>query len=203
MTAGSFSPVENVTSERRLIFRKGKYTMRSRRSSIAHKARVILAILIALFSFSLLFHSPVGDTSKLVSYERNVPGAFHGLQIMNEGTRFRPRSFDGDNATKDEQRHLPAEHQIREQARYAYAFVIGGCMPEKPSYRYFIYNMLITARILREAGSRADIVAFFQMSYKSEHERLLDEDVRQLRAMNIKIKYIPKSPQECFYRTGE
>jgi hypothetical protein len=197
-----------------LIFewKKGEDTMverRSRRSSLVRKARVLLTILIALLTISqIFFQAEVDDiTSKLVAYERYVPGAFHhGLPIpvyMNEGTRFGPRSFDGgDNATMDEQRHLPVKSQIQEQvARYAYAFVIGGCMPEKPSYRYFIYNMLITARILREAGSRADIVAFFQMSYESAHERLTEEDVRQLRAMNIKIKYIPKSPQECFYRT--
>jgi hypothetical protein len=167
---------------------------------MVHKARVVLTIIIVLLTLSqILFHAKVGDASKLVAYERymSVSGA------MNEFTRFGPRRFDGDNATIDEQAPLPVELQIQEQARYAYAFVIGGCMPEKPSYRYFIYNMLITARILREAGSRADIVAFFQMSYESAHERLLEEDVRQLRAMNIKIKYIPKSPQECFYRTGE
>jgi hypothetical protein len=178
---------------------------KSRRSSMAGKARVLLTILVALFAVSpFLFQGQVGGVSKLVAQERNVPGAFHGLHNMNdEGKRLGPRSFDGDNATMDEQTHLPVEFQVREQARYAYAFVIGGCMPEKPSYRYFIYNMLITARILREAGSRADIVAFFQMGYESAYERLLEEDVRQLQAMNVKIKYIPKSPQECFYRTGE
>jgi hypothetical protein len=181
---------------------------KSRRSSLVRKGRVFLTIIIVLLTISqILFHFKVGDASKLVAYERYVPdGAyFHGLPVpvdtMNEGTRFGPRSFAGDNTTIDVQRHLPGASQIHEKARYAYAFVIGGCMPEKPSYRYFIYNMLITARILREAGSRADVVAFFQMSYESAHERLTEEDVRQLRAMNIQIKYIPKSPQECFYRT--
>jgi hypothetical protein len=179
-------------------------TMRkSRLSSVLRKARVLLILLIALFSlYQFLLHAQEGDASKLVTYERSVPGAFRALHTMNEGKRFGPRSFDGSNSTMDEQTRLPAEFQTREKARYAYAFVIGGCMPEKPSYRFFIYNMLITARILREAGSRADIVAFFQLSYESAHEKLLEEDVRQLLAMNVKIKYIPKSPQECFYRTA-
>jgi hypothetical protein len=29
---------------------------------------------------------------------------------------------------------------------YAYAFVIGGCNPEKPSYRGFVYNILVATR---------------------------------------------------------
>jgi hypothetical protein len=173
---------------------------KSRQSSTVRKVRDLLSTIIVLLALSqILFHAKVVDTSKLIAYERYLPVS----GARNAGTRLGPRPLDGDNATMDEQRRLPLEVQKQEQARYAYAFVIGGCMPEKPSYRYFIYNMLITARILREAGSRADIVAFFQMSYESAHERLLEEDVRQLRAMNIKIKYIPKSAQECFYRTGE
>jgi hypothetical protein len=93
----------------------------------------------------------------------------------------------------------------RQFANYAYAFVLGGCNPDEdfPAYRSFIYNILVSTRVLREAGSQADVVAFFQISYKSTYDRLPSEDVRLLEAMNVRIKYIPKSPQESFYRTGK
>jgi hypothetical protein len=93
----------------------------------------------------------------------------------------------------------------RQFAKYAYAFVLGGCNPEEefPAYRFFIYNILVSTRVLREAGSQADVVAFFQISYKSTFDRLPSEDVRLLETMNVRIKYIPKSAQESFYRTGK
>ena len=48
-----------------------------------------------------------------------------------------------------------------EPAKYAYAFVVGGCDPERPGYRSFVYNILVASRTLQEEGSKADVVAFF------------------------------------------
>jgi hypothetical protein len=86
-------------------------------------------------------------------------------------------------------------------SKYAYAYVIGGCNPNKPErYLGFLYNILISARILREEGSTADIVAFFQISHEAtDMETLPDEDVRLLSALGVQIRYIPKSPIESFY----
>jgi hypothetical protein len=84
---------------------------------------------------------------------------------------------------------------------YAYAFVVGGCSPEKPAYKNYIYNILIATRILRSKGSKADVFVFFQMSYNSVNDTLPEEDVRVLEAMNIKFRYIPKSKIENFFKT--
>ena len=86
-------------------------------------------------------------------------------------------------------------------SKYAYAFVIGGCDPEKPRYRGFVYNILVSARILQEEGSKADIVAYFQLSYKSPATELPDEDTRLLAALGVQVLYIPKSKLESFYDT--
>jgi hypothetical protein len=88
----------------------------------------------------------------------------------------------------------------KKNSPYAYAFVIGGCDPQRPSYRNYVYDILISSHILRERGSKADVVAFFQMSFHSKATTLPAEDIRLLTAMQVKIKYIPKSRDESFYR---
>jgi hypothetical protein len=201
----------------------GKQAMQKHRagsSPIFRKARVSLVILSVLLLLSqIFFHGLVGDASRLASYANYMPETLRGPTsvTVNEGTArsmFRSISGNNNNATTMAEFQTRDEQAVthsynKSKAKYAYAFVIGGCKPEKPSYRFFIHNILITARILREtrSNSRADadfdIVVLFQMGYESAHERLPIEDVRQLKAMDVKIKYIPKSPQESFYRTGE
>jgi hypothetical protein len=55
--------------------------------------------------------------------------------------------------------------------------------------------------VLRQFGSKADVVAFFQMSHQSAATELPDEDLRSLRALGVKILYIAKSDMESFYDT--
>ena len=85
---------------------------------------------------------------------------------------------------------------------YAYAYVIGGCDPYNPSYRGFLYNVLVSTRLLRDQGSMNDVVIFAQLSYNySDGTTLPDVDVKALRGLNIQIYYIPPSPYESFYET--
>ena len=85
---------------------------------------------------------------------------------------------------------------------YAYAFVIGGVNPSRPSYKGFLYTILVSARILRHFGSTADVVGFFQLSYAYKgSDSLPDEDLRALRGLGIKIYYIERSEHESFYET--
>jgi hypothetical protein len=151
-----------------------------------------MVLLVSLLAVSqILFHSTAlvkNDSTPYYAYETYLPDAL----------RRQPLSYTNRTKALQGLTNAPAAPMT---AKYAYAFVIGGCKPEKPSYRFFIHNILIAARVLREGGSKADIVVFFQMGFKSEYDRLLEEDVRLLRAMDIKFKYIPKNPQESFYRT--
>jgi hypothetical protein len=85
---------------------------------------------------------------------------------------------------------------------YAYAYVIGGCDPDNPSYRGYLYNILASARLLRDQGSVNDVVALFQLSYTYNGRTTLpDADVKSLKGLNIQIYYIPPSPYESFYET--
>lgn len=81
----------------------------------------------------------------------------------------------------------------------AYASVLGGVDPAHPSYRGFLYSILVAAKILKDAGSTSDIVVFFQLSHATDHTVLPQEDVRLLRAMEVIIVYIPKSQHQGFY----
>jgi hypothetical protein len=86
-------------------------------------------------------------------------------------------------------------------SKYAYAYVIGGCNPDNGHYKGFLYNIFVSARILREEGARADVVAMFQISYQSNATELPISDVRALSSLGVKIEYIPKSETESFYDT--
>lgn len=83
---------------------------------------------------------------------------------------------------------------------YAYAFVIGGCDPDRPAYRNYIYDVLIATNILKEKGSKSDVHVFFQMSFRSPHNQITPEEMRWLTAMNVTIHYIPKYQDESFYK---
>lgn len=104
------------------------------------------------------------------------------------------------NRTEDTNATLSENIQAGQPAKYAYAYLVGGCKPEKPSYRYYIYDIMINTVMQRKEGSTADIVVMVQMKYDSEYEKLPEEDQRLLDAMNIKVVYIPKAKDESFYR---
>jgi hypothetical protein len=84
--------------------------------------------------------------------------------------------------------------------RFAYAYVVGGCKPDDPSYRNYFNDILVSTYRQREEGSQADVVVFVQMAYESKTDTLPETDVKLLSAMNIKIEYIPKTKEESFYR---
>lgn len=93
----------------------------------------------------------------------------------------------------------PVPAIVQQSAKYAVCFVIGGCDPRNNRYKGFLFNILVSTRVLREEGSTADVVAFFQMSYKSGATTLPDEDVQWLETIGVKVEYIPPSQSESFY----
>jgi hypothetical protein len=93
------------------------------------------------------------------------------------------------------------EYATSKLGPYAYAYVVAGCDPEQPSYRSYLYNIAIGTRILRLAGSRADVVVMIQMAHSSLTKKLPEQDARLLEAMKIRTLYLPPSPHESFYRS--
>lgn len=87
------------------------------------------------------------------------------------------------------------------RGNFAYAYIVAGCEPTKSTYRYYLYDILVSARIQRLAGSQADFYVFVQMAFDQALDELPNEDVRLLEAMNIRFEYLQKTPDESFYRT--
>jgi hypothetical protein len=173
------------------------------------RVRVLIAVLIIAVTIKQMqFHTLVNDDLRQLM-ERNAQEFLLTMPMNSrkgsKGEAVRGNVTSAVAVAQVKERPVEVATGKRQFAKYAYAFVLGGCNPdeEKPAYRYFIYNILVSARVLQEAGSQADVVAFFQISYASTFDRLPSEDVRLLEAMNVRIMYIPKSAQESFYRTGK
>jgi hypothetical protein len=50
--------------------------------------------------------------------------------------------------------------------KFAYVYVIGGCDPNQPGYRYYIYDIIINTYLQRLEGSTADTIIFLCLSYQ-------------------------------------
>lgn len=111
-----------------------------------------------------------------------------------------PSNIEAVVSVPDAQAEQKSVASQQKPAEYAYAYVIGGCKPEKPSYVYYFYDILINTYLQRQEGSTADVVVFVQMSLESAHDTITEEDQRLFNAFNIKVEYIPKAEDESFYR---
>jgi hypothetical protein len=174
----------------------------------------ILALLIASsFQFSLMLQTTSNinpSIRNLISMESHVDSYANPYvaispsdpEVMKKAaTTKTPNGSDSSHSIDTSSNSNNNNNSTNEKnAPYAYAFVIGGCDPQRPSYRNYIYDILISSHILRQRGSNADVVAFFQMSFHSNATTLPAQDIRLLTAMQVKIKYIPKSRDESFYR---
>ncbi len=91
------------------------------------------------------------------------------------------------------------------QSPFAYAFVIGGCDPEKPpTYQNYLFNIAIATKMLREVNSTADVVALFQMGQDMPAGASLPQrDLQLLHALGVYVYYIPQQTtgRQSFYRT--
>lgn len=122
-----------------------------------------------------------------------------GLSIPSSDN-MTPASLNGATYSEPENVTSPYTHDLNSEHRFAYAYVIGGVQPENPSYRNYFNDIMISTYNQREEGSKADVVIFVQMAYGSQYDSITSEDSRLLGAMNISVKYIPKSEDESFYR---
>jgi hypothetical protein len=85
---------------------------------------------------------------------------------------------------------------VFDPANYAYAVLIAGCNPDEGGYRGYLYSVLVSTRILREEGAKADMVVMIQMSDKARVNQLPDQEVQWLESLQIKIEYIPQNDLE-------
>ena len=75
---------------------------------------------------------------------------------------------------------------------YAIMWIIGGIHEDRPSYKGFLYDVLVSARILDRQGSRADRILWVQLSPDSNQTALAEEDLRPLGACRVQVRYFEK-----------
>jgi hypothetical protein len=85
----------------------------------------------------------------------------------------------------DEQMKIPVR-------KWAYAFLVGGVLNPLTDYIGFIYGVVVAAKILRDAGSLAEVVIMVQLSYNTNSTKLPQDEEDLLTSVGVKIKYLPK-----------
>mmetsp|Transcript_12343 Transcript_12343/g.35796 ORF Transcript_12343/g.35796 Transcript_12343/m.35796 type:complete len:544 (-) Transcript_12343:2202-3833(-) len=89
------------------------------------------------------------------------------------------------------------QQATQQEKRWAYAYLLAGCDPDSPgTYLGMMYNALVSARLLQEEASVADVVVMIEMHYNTSYATLPAEHERLLNATNIKIKYLPQPRYE-------
>lgn len=83
--------------------------------------------------------------------------------------------------------------------RFAYAFLVAGVEPEKPSYKGYIYNIAVAKDILKQRNSTADVVVMVRMHALSNSTSLPKEDEEILSKSGVIIKYIPPPLTDNFH----
>eukprot|EP00568_Trieres_chinensis_P013749 CAMPEP_0183295582 /NCGR_PEP_ID=MMETSP0160_2-20130417/3489_1 /TAXON_ID=2839 ORGANISM="Odontella Sinensis, Strain Grunow 1884" /NCGR_SAMPLE_ID=MMETSP0160_2 /ASSEMBLY_ACC=CAM_ASM_000250 /LENGTH=423 /DNA_ID=CAMNT_0025457089 /DNA_START=174 /DNA_END=1445 /DNA_ORIENTATION=- len=102
--------------------------------------------------------------------------------------------IDADDTNHDENiQHISHTSPKR---RHAYVFLMAGCDPANRDYHGYLYNILSSAHILKESGSKADVVALVRLATKSKHTSLPAEEEEWLRKCGIILKYLPKMKDE-------
>jgi lipopolysaccharide biosynthesis glycosyltransferase len=97
-----------------------------------------------------------------------------------------------DNSTKTATSSFPS--------KWAYAYLMAGVDVDYPSYLGIFYNILISASILEQHHTKADIVVMVQMSANATSHRLTPREEHILSSLpNVRIYYLDIPPRQSFY----
>jgi Alpha-N-acetylglucosamine transferase len=99
----------------------------------------------------------------------------------------------------NETKHHPSTKSLPQtQSPYAYVWVIGGIREDSYGYKGFLWDVLISANLLRKLGSKADFYIYVRLSPTSNLDDLPLEDRRLLEALGIRIILLEKPQHESF-----
>lgn len=100
--------------------------------------------------------------------------------------------------TKEKTISFKSKNNSSPSSPYAYVWIIGGIHEDKPSYKGFVWDVLVSASLLRKTGSTADFWLFVRISPDSKFDQMSDEDLRLLHALDIKVRHLEKPKHESF-----
>jgi Mannosyltransferase putative len=219
------TPLSNTTRTRTSLEErtgKGRFSSRLVQSMLALLGTSIIAIHHVLLTSSQLHNSTILDgddhldapmllKNRLLMADNKVQEINlellssqigHSSQLSAEEKEQLLRTIQ--HLAKDKQQQQAAEStlapafELTPKSPYAYMFVIGGIHEDRPNYKGFLYDVLISARLLNQLNSTADVVLYTQMSPDSKMDQLPPSDMRLLEAMSIQVLTLPKPTQESF-----
>jgi len=172
-------------------------------------------ILLVFFLFALFFHYHLLRKLILLNIQKDDFKENHIHLLPQQYRRLHPPQFrnqttriSNGNQTSSRFQTISSSRRIKvnlsdaPNRNWAYAFLVSGCSEEKPGYKGFLYNIVVSAKRLKEMGSVADIVVMIQMSESTDSRTIPLEEENMLIDNGIKIRYLPKmrsSYHECFY----
>jgi hypothetical protein len=129
----------------------------------------------------LPFVENLGEYASLTPEEWELRSRIHRLDLIKE-------PFDPT---------IPRISSVKADSPYSYAMICWSSDPDEgpyPGYKPYLANMLVARKILLEQGSKADFNVVFKIKYTSNATRLPEQDHKSLKAMGIKVSYLPKTP---------
>lgn len=87
-------------------------------------------------------------------------------------------------------------------SRFAYVYLMAGCIPSSrklPAYLGYMYNIMISKRILLERGSKQDVFVLIRMHEKTDYTKLPPEEESLFTKAGVKFMYLPKVKCDNFH----
>ena len=88
-------------------------------------------------------------------------------------------------------RDQPNDITAKVNSPYAYSWVMGGIHEDRPAYRGFLYDVMISAQLLRQYGSKADFWLWIQISPDSKLNTLPASELKWLNQLGVQVRVLP------------
>ena len=126
-----------------------------------------------------------GTNAQLELAKEEMPTATRKHSSVNRGlpSRMGPASLERSPAA------------LAAKPAYAITWILGGVHEDRPSYRGFLYDVLVSAEILDRRGSTADRILWVQLSPDSQQNALNAEELRWLNARHVQVRYLEKDEE--------
>jgi hypothetical protein len=90
-----------------------------------------------------------------------------------------------------------SKDNINAQSKFAYVFMIGGVRPDQTTkYHGYLYDILVSAKILKDRGSINDVVVWVQMSKSTSSTALTEVENNWLSQYGVQVRYLAKNKDE-------
>ena len=164
---------------------------------------VVFILVINQLSIQKLEEESIASTQRVLEKNkiRNIisPSPLNGYNFAEEQTNAVDRTqLHPSNIVLQVRETKTVEVESTSSSPYAYVWIIGAVHEEKPSYKGFVWDVLVSASLLRKTGSTADFWLYVRLSPESKLDKMPQEELRLLDALDVKVKHLEKPAHESF-----